>query len=143
MNYLKLLEDGYKKACEDSLNCPPISKLDYLGDHIFNYTTYDGEVSELFALKTVEVIKAINNRTVFEYIKNEDNYKWYLLICNMPFVRGRIDWGTSIRGAWWDYEIIFQSCQLYDDEEQICEEIKFTQEEWGEFIVAIIEFVKM
>ena len=145
MNYLKFLKDGYAKTRENYPDNPPENKFDFLGDYIFNYITYDSEMSELFARKTVDVIKAINNHTTIEYIReNKENYKWYLILCNMSFLYGKLGWGTSIRGAWWNCDgVTFQSCQLYDGDKQICGYFKLTQEEWEKFISAIIEFVEI
>lgn len=118
------------------------TRLDYLGDFIFNFTTYDGELSELFAGKAVEVCEAITNRTTFEYIKDAENYRWFILMCNMPFFAGRLTWGGSIRGAWWDNKpTSFDSCGLWLDGEQ-CTEIIMSESEWADFIRAIIDFAK-
>lgn len=76
------------------------SKLKYVGDEIFKFTTYDGDATERFSIKMIEVIESIINKTTFEY--QEDNYDTYLLMVNMPFLIDKLDWGTSIRGAWMD-----------------------------------------
>lgn len=139
MNYLELLTHSYEvhKTLDE---CPPDSRLEYLGAHIFDFTTYDGEMDALFARKAVEVCDAITNRTTFEYIKDSENYRWYLLMCNMPFFAGRLNWGSSIRGAWWDHEITFQTCALWNGDEQLRDEMKFTAEEWARFVTAICAF---
>lgn len=145
MNYLKLLENSYNKVSEVLEGNAPESRLEYLSDYIFQFTTYDGEMSELFAAKAIEVCEAINNRTTFEYIKEPNNYRWYLLMCNMPFFADKLDWGTSIRGAWWysdiDKPIDLHSWGLWLDEQT--ELAEFTAEEWKEFIEAIIEFADL
>jgi NTP pyrophosphatase (non-canonical NTP hydrolase) len=94
----------------------------------------------LLAGKAVEVCEAITEKTTFEYIKDEENYRWYIIMCNMPFFNGRLEWGTSMRGAWWDHKITFQSCGLWEGEKQLHEEMTFTQEEWGDFMRAVISF---
>lgn len=143
MNYLKLLEDSYKTAVE-CFECAPESKFEYLGDYIFDFTTYDDEISSLFAQKAIEVCAAINNRTTFQYIEDKENYKWYLLMCNMPFFVNKLEWGTSIRGAWWGgrpgKQIEFTSCGLFMEDEQLTKKMKFTREEWEVFIKSLIEF---
>ena len=50
----------------------------------------------------LEVIDVIINQTQFEYIKDEAKYLNYLTMVNMPFLSNKIEWGTSIRGAWFD-----------------------------------------
>ena len=144
MDYLKLLEHSYE-VVRTGGECPPENRLEYLGDHIFDFTTYDGEMSALFARKAVEVCSAINDGTTFDYIRGDaENYLWYLLMCNMPFFEERLEWGTSIRGAWWGAmpggQIEFQSCGLWVGDDQCADPMKFSAEEWGKFIAAVVEF---
>ena len=137
---LKLLEHSYEIA--RTLNND--TRLEYLSSYIFDFTTYDGELDELFARKAIEVCKAISNKTTFEYIKSRENYIWYITMCNMPFFEGKLEWGTSIRGAWWDsYNgIEIESCGIWDGEEQETDPIHFTEAEWEQFIQAMDDFVK-
>jgi hypothetical protein len=74
----------------------------FLGSEIFDFTTYDGDVDSLFASKMIEVLECILNGTTFKYQEDESNYLNYLTMVNMPFLRGTLDYGTSIRGAWFD-----------------------------------------
>jgi hypothetical protein len=142
MSYLKTLEDSF--AMTSAHECPPESRLAYLSENIFDFTTYDGAMSDLFGRKAVEVCAAITNGTTFDYIADQDNHRWFLLMVNMPFFAGRLDWGTSIRGAWWsaypDKHFEFQSCGLWDGGEQQTGDLLFTEEEWKEFMRAVIEF---
>lgn len=139
MNYLELLKHSYEVE-KTHEGCPPESPLEYLGDSIFNFTTYDGEISALFARKAVEVANAITAGTTFDYIKDAENYRWYLLMCNTGFFSGKLEWGGSIRGAWWDHEISFQSYGLWQGDEQMADEMKFTQDEWKRFMRAVSDF---
>ena len=139
MDYLKLLEHSFEVE-KEVMECPPESRLEYLGDHIFDFTTYDGSMSELFAVKAVEVCVAINDMRTFEYINDPENYKWYLLMCNMPFFVDKLEWGTSIMGAWWNYEIEYRSLGLWEGDQQLTEPMKFNQDEWKLFVAAIVEF---
>ena len=139
MNYLELLNHSYEET-KTLGGGEPESRLEYLGDHVFDFTTYDGEMSALFARKAVEVCDAINARTTFDYIKDVENYRWYLLMCNMPFFAPKLEWGTSVRGAWWNHAITFQSCGLWQGDEQLADEMKFTSEEWTQFTAAISAF---
>lgn len=138
MDYLKLLEHSYAMAAMDE--CPPESRLEFLGEQIFDFTTYDGTMSALFAEKAVEVCDAINNRATFDYIKDPDNYRWFLLMCNMPFFAARLEWGTSIRGAWWDANKL-ESCGLYEGEKQVLS-LDFTSGQWAEFAKAVVVFAR-
>ncbi len=136
MDYLKLLKHSYAMAALDE--CPPETRMEFLGEHVFNFTTYDGEMSELFAGKAIEVCEAINNGVTFDYIKDPENYRWFLLMCNMPFFAERLEWGTSIRGAWW-YPTKLESCGLYEGGCQLLY-LDFTRESWSEFVKALVVF---
>lgn len=139
MDYLKLFEDGYRKTC-DLMETPPINRLDYLGDYIFNFTTYDDEKSIMLARWCIEVCEAINNGNTFDYIKSKANYMVYVILVNMPFFQNKLTWGSSIRGAWWESEIKFTTCGLWDGDNQLYETMTFSREEWVKFIAAMIEF---
>lgn len=139
MDYLKLFEDGYREMCQIQ-EVAPVNRLDYLGDYIFNFTTYDSAMSELFAGCCLEVCSTINDGSTFDYIKDRSNYPVYLLMVNMPFFQGKLSWGSSIRGAWWESEIKFDTCGLWDGENQLIETMTFSREEWEKFIAAMIEF---
>lgn len=140
-NWPAILAHSYAHAAGDE--SPPSSKLEWLGDGIFDFTTYDGEMSAGFAEKAIEVCEAITNRTTFVYIGCIVQYQWFLIMCNMPFFADKLSWGTSIRGAWWDYSIKFSACALFDGDEQImADTASFTQDEWCEFIQAIIDFAR-
>lgn len=82
------------------------SRLEFLGSNIFDFDTDDSTVDELFATKMIEVIECIVNKTTFVYQENQENYINYLTMVNMPFLKDKLDCGTSIRGAWFDeYEM--------------------------------------
>jgi hypothetical protein len=141
MNYKDLLEHSYAvetrwASCE--------TRLEFLANSIFGFTTYDGGMDELFARKAVEVCEALLKRKTMEYIKVNENYVWYLMMCNLPFFSKRIEWGTSIRGAWWQLDIRqpaeFESCGFWVGDKQLGHPLKFTNDEWDRFIAALIEF---
>lgn len=138
MNYLELLLESYKENPFDE----DWSRLEFLGQHVFDFTTYDGEVDEIFAtnaLATAEVISKLDGpQTIFD----GPRYLSYLTMCNMPFFIARIDWGTSIRTAFWDTSkpIKLKSSGLWKNGKQIME-LEFTAEQWKEFISAMRLFV--
>lgn len=144
-DYLRMLEDGHTETDAFGEN-RKTSRLEFLAEHIFDFTTYESEMAELFAKKAIEVCAAISDKQTFEYIRaSDDNRMWYLLMCNMPFFYPRLNWGGSIRGAWWDVPIHkkvieFSTCGLFWQGEQIDETIKFTLPEWEQFIAAVREF---
>lgn len=139
--------DDYRELLEHSLNVTrghggdhKMSRLKFLADWIFDFTTYDTEMGELFARKAVEVCAAINDGKTFDYIKGAENYRWYLLMVNMPFFAGRLEWGTSVRGAGWDHGAQkLEICGLWREGEQVLS-MEFSRSEWMRFIAALVEF---
>jgi len=143
MDYLKLLEDSYKMELYEH---PKTERLEFLGEAIFGFTTYEQEYCSLMAKKAIEVCWAITDGFTFDYIKQEGGELWYLLMVNMPFFEDKLEWGTSIRCAWCDLHakdsfFTIESCFLFDEEEQIIE-LKLGASEWIDFIRAMAEFVK-
>lgn len=142
MDYKTMLEHSFHIQ-HASMECAPGTRLSYLADSIFDFTTYDDSMSELFGKKAVEVCDAILNKTTFDYIKEQDNYAWFLLMCNMPFFHGRLSWGTSIRGAWWDFypnkTTTLRSHGIFKGDDQLLE-LVFSQAEWDNFIRAVLLF---
>lgn len=140
MFYTELLRHSYEVERSHG-ECGPKSRLEYLADYIFGFTTYDSGMSKLLAGKALEVCAAICNKQTFAYIENADNYQWYIIMCNMPFFAGRLDWGTSIRGAWWSLDdTSFESTGLWNGATQIYREMIFTHDQWDEFVRDVIEF---
>ena len=125
-NFIEILEKEYQK--EKEYNECLGSRLDFIGETIFNFTMYDGDASERFALKMIEVIECIINRTTFEYQK--ENYDNYLTMVNMPFLVDKLDWGGSIRGAWLDYS----------KEYTVSYDIKIEKEEIELFLTQLIKW---
>jgi hypothetical protein len=153
MNYLELLENSF---LQDNSNLHPTerhpSRLEFLANAVFDFTTYDSSMSVLFATKAVEVIAAISNKATFAYQEvGAENYQWYLIMVNMPFFQDRLNWGSSIRGAWWDgKQPSIDSCGLYVEDEQL-RELKFADKnymqsdqlsEFEQFAQALVEFAK-
>lgn len=140
MDYLKLFEDGYAET-RKNLGHIIENRLEYLGEIFFNFTTYDGDMAALFATKALEVCRAITYGRTYEYIReSEENHKWFLIMCNMPFFQGKLSWGGSIRGAWWEYEITFGCLGLWDGDEQISQDLFFKKPDWERFMTALFQF---
>ena len=118
-----------------------LTRLEFLSDYIFNLTTYDGEVSELFARKMVEVVEAITLRKTFDYIKTPENYQWYLVCVNFPFFQDRIEWGSSVRGAWWVYDAQkLDTCGVWCGDAQVLVLDFPAQADWVAFVQAVVAF---
>jgi hypothetical protein len=139
-NWTEILENSYQKEVLFGDTSGP---LVYLGDFIFDFTTYDDEMTTLFAQKALEVCEAVTDGKTFEYIEDPERYQWYLLMCNMPFFNTRLEWGGSIRGAWWDYnKITYSSCGLWDGDVQMDQDLEFEKAEWEDFIRAVCDFAR-
>lgn len=69
---------------------------------LFDVTTYDGELDCEFGEIIIEVMKTIQKGKNFDYIKNKKKYRDYILVANLLDDNGWIEWGSSIRGAWFD-----------------------------------------
>lgn len=141
-NFKEQFDKRYLEAKENH-GCPPKNRFQFLGSDIFNFTTHDGGVDELFAKKMLEVIDCILNKTTFEYHKHgedEANYLNFLTMVNMPFLQGMLDWGTSIRGAWFD-EYGFPT-NLPEEERfyQITHDWKIMKRDILEFMKQLIEW---
>lgn len=141
-SYVAFLENNFKQI--QSHQDKP-TRFEYLSSHIFDFTTYDGDIDELFVKKALEVCVAITNKQTFDYIKDEDNYRWFLIMCNMPFFSKKLTWGTSIRGAWWELyngmTLKIESCGFFDGDEQIIK-MEFKEHQWPMFIEAMQKFVE-
>jgi hypothetical protein len=103
--YSDLLDEDYAQEIQCACISPK-SKMQYLGYRIFDFTTYDGELDTYLAEKMIAVLRAIINRSTFAYIESSrNNYINYIMMCNTPFLHDKLEWGTSIRGAWFDDSI--------------------------------------
>lgn len=80
------------------------SVWEFLSCDVFDLTTYDEDMDELFVKAIIEVLRVIINKETFEYIRDENNYIKYLIVCNLLYNFEWIEWGTSIRGAWIECE---------------------------------------
>ena len=129
MKYYKALEKLYKERA--NINDDNLSKRAFLSNYIFDYTTYDENMDIILAERTLEVIKHISNKTTFDYIMVENNYLNYITIINMKFMNDKLDWGTSIRGAWFDHDY---SGEIWG--------IKIKDGELGQFMKELLEWSK-
>lgn len=138
MDYLNLLNHSYEMSQQEG--CPLQGRLEFLSESVFDFTTYDGEMAALFAKHAIAVFEAINARRTFDFILYAENYKWFLIMCNMPFFADKIEWGTSIRGARWKPgPITVESwCFWFGDEPIILPTLN--DREWQRFAAALLTF---
>ncbi len=143
MDYLELLKESYEEEKEMDNDLGP---YEYLSDHVFGFTTCDGEAANRMGEVALSVCLAITDGTTFDYIENKVNYANYLNCVNLVFFMGKLEWGTSIRGAWWDLhgnkEFELNSFGLHKDGEQVLN-IKFNEKEWGLFVYAMRDFINL
>lgn len=123
-NYIEILDTEYQSS--KHTECAPDSKVEFLGQSVFGFTTDDGEIDLLFSQKMIDVINVILNNTNYQYIKSRKNYLNYLTMVNMPFLQDKLDYGTSIRGAWFDdySEYTISSCNIQIPKMELTEFIR-------------------
>lgn len=140
MNHLELLKRSLQ--IEQKHDETDMSAFEYLSKNVFGFTTYHSEMEELFAKRALEVCMVISTGQTFQYQDDKGNYTWYLLMCNMPFFITRIDWGTSIRAAFWDNNADFEinSCGLYNENSDQITSLKFQRDDWDDFVKAMCDF---
>lgn len=92
------------------------TKAMWLVDEYFNLTTYDDDISQEWGDAIIEILGVINDDNNFDYINSSDeNYKKYLMVVNLLEQEQLIDWGTSIRGAWFDFGNIKKVKELMNE----------------------------
>ena len=96
--YIKILNEAHNRVQE--LQGEVITKLEFISNDIFDFTTYDSEISEKLASDMIEVLDVIINKRQLIYFRTESNYLKYLTMVNMPFLTSKLNWGTSIHSAW-------------------------------------------
>jgi hypothetical protein len=135
--YTELLERSYeiqKKHLDVE------SKSEFLGDYIFDFVG----ASDFLVRKAVGVCAAITNNTTFEYIgASDEDHLWYITMVNMPFFKDKIEWGVSIRGAWWThggdvFNLASTGLWSADEEQILC--LRLNRDGWKEFMNALVEF---
>ena len=132
MDYKKLLDDSFELS--KGVNNIE-TKLEYIGDCIFDFTTYDSAATELFTTLMLGVLNALVTRTLSDYQESPERYLTYLIAVNSPFLKDKIEWGTSIRGAWLiEYE--GKEYHLYDN-------LIVPQKDICKFISTLIEWAKI
>lgn len=96
--------DIYKKHYEEvcSWHVDEYDKYEWAANYIFGLCTYDAAMDEKLVKDILEVCKVIIDRTNYEYIRDDNNYTKYILVCQLLYHFHWLTWGTSIRGAWFE-----------------------------------------
>lgn len=117
------------------------TKYTWAASQVFELTSYDRSLDELFVKKIIEVCKAILEGRTFEYIRDESRYVTYILVCQLLEHLNWIEWGTSIRGAWFE-----ESHEKYHPSQPILKYLYTDEETSVPFTVdnlkALIEFME-
>jgi len=127
--FFDIINESFKEYGFSHFDEDP-SVASFLCEEFFHFDTYDTELDELFCKKAIEVCKSITDRTNFEYIADSSNYRWFITMVNMPFFRANIEWGTSIRGCWWNK---FEEYPYFGLRIE-------SQDDWISLISSVIEF---
>lgn len=139
MNYKEFLQKNYEsyKNYQDFKDYE--TKLEYIGRQIFDFTTYQSDMDEYFASKMLKVCEVILNNQTYDYIEDKNNLINYLTMVNMPFLsmQNKLEWGTSIRGAWFNTSTWNESKNIYIN----CN-LTIPRTDWILFITELIEWSK-
>lgn len=136
----ELLEATYKEELDINND---LSKLEFVGEWVFDFTTYENEFIRKLTTQAILVANNITNCTTFK-LYNEDP-ETYLTMVNMPFFKYRVEWGVSIRGAWWEKRNtadVFFSSRLFSNQQGEQVDLEVIGNEIKDFIDAINNFVK-
>jgi len=129
--YLKIIRRGYQEECNDTSDFnKKISKEEFIGNYVFDICTYDDETCVKMTREWLEVCECISEGKTFEYISTDKGYETYLRTINYDFFMKKIDWGSSIRGAWWsgkyspededwEYKFEIDTCVFWNEDGQI------------------------
>lgn len=74
---------------------------------ILGIVTYDSEMSEALVRIMMPTLLAIGTKTTYTLIADKQRHLQFCMTVNMPILQGRLDWGTSIRGAWYRFNVPF------------------------------------
>ena len=83
---------------------PDATRYEFVAGEIFGLTTYDGEQDELLVKEIIEVFSVIRSGTNFDYIVTPANLLRYSRTINLGNCLDWLEWGTSIRGAYFKDE---------------------------------------
>lgn len=129
------------------------SKYEWAALNIFGLVTYDSGMDELLVKNILEVCKVILKHRNYEYINNENNYLKYIIVCQLLHNLRWIEWGTSIRGAWFEEynfkpwgcdeavtsEDILEELEWWDPEHKVIPGVQFSPENLEDLLIFMSE----
>ena len=101
-SYLKRLNKVYdaSKRYMALLDNDDWSRNEFIAEDIFDYTTYNGGISDTIANNMLEVIDVISkNQSVYFVKRSSEHELRFIMLVNNKVLYPMLDWGTSIRGA--------------------------------------------
>ena len=103
--FLSALDEAFKedRDLHDSQGGDPATAAhSFLAENVFDFTLYDTAKDVQWCMEMLSVIRAILTGTTSEMFRDPASEEVYLKMVNMPFMDGLLEWGGSIRGAWFD-----------------------------------------
>lgn len=70
---------------------------------MFGLTTYDSDMDETLVKMMMPTLISIGAGTNGAQMHDAQKYLNFCITVNMPFLQNRLDWGTSVRGAWYHF----------------------------------------
>lgn len=139
IDFARVLEESF--LIPDGSGYFYATRIQFLAREVFNLTTYESDFDELIGQEIFDVCMAITHKRNFDFVKDDEARGKYLRCVNMQFFKNRLDWGTSIRSAWWSHGgQVLETCGLMDGQFQILK-IEFTGDEWEAFMVTLEAFI--
>ena len=136
MATIDIYKEHYEEVC--SRHDDEYSKYEWAANYIFDLITYDTDLDERFVKDILEVCEVIADRCNYEYIENNDNYIKYILVCQLLDRFKWINWGISIRGAWFENIPPHDSKNILDGNYYRIKEVPFSYDN----LKALIQFMK-
>lgn len=139
----KLTEDQlnfmYQEHRDYEIKCcgaDDMTKFQFLCNEVFNLFPYDSDIEDSWGRDLFRVLNHINRGIGSDYWSaSDENYNKYLIICQLLDMKHWINWGTSIRSAWFEFSdnsdrlFEFITCVSVDDKEHYDEEgVEWNQE---------------
>jgi hypothetical protein len=71
---------------------------------MFGISTYDSGMDEALVRIMMPTLISIGDKTNFTLISDPQRHLHYCITVNLPLLQDRLEWGTSIRGAWYYFK---------------------------------------
>ena len=120
-NSENIVLETYRKCYEEAQTFSECieSKHEWIATNVFGLATYDAGLDKIFVDVIFNICKVILEQDTYEFIESsDDNYIVYILVCQLLDRMKWIEWGTSIRGAWFAesyYDISQRPQDILDD----------------------------